>query len=57
MTRVAANDIDVRRAGLLLYALQLASTNLRSAQQSNETGLKVHPDFWNEPVPDPPQQS
>lgn len=57
MTRLAANDIDVRRAGLLLYALQLASTNLRSAQQSNQTELKVHPDFWDEPVQDPDQHS
>ncbi len=57
MTRIAANDIDTRRAGLLLYALQLASTNLRSAQQSAEPELKVHPDFWNEPVPDPVEHS
>jgi hypothetical protein len=56
MTRIAANDIDARRAGLLLYALQLASTNLRSAQQSEEPDLKVHPDYWDEPVPDPVQQ-
>ena len=51
MTRIAANDIDPRRAGLLLYALQLASTNLRSPRESNETELKLHPDFFNEPVP------
>jgi hypothetical protein len=57
MTRIAANHIDARRAGLLLYALQLASTNLRSAQQSGQPELEVHPDFWNEPVPDPVQQS
>lgn len=57
MARIATNDIDSRRAGLLLYALQLASTNLRSAQQSGEPKLEIHPDFWNEPVPDPVQQS
>ena len=57
MTRIAANDIDARRAGLLLYALQLASTNLRTAQDANETELKLHPDFWNEPLPEPDPQS
>jgi len=28
IVRIAANDIDPRRAGLLLYALQIATTNL-----------------------------
>jgi hypothetical protein len=52
MTRVAVNDIDPRRAGLLLYALQLASTNLRS-RHSAEPELQVHHDFRDEPVPSP----
>jgi hypothetical protein len=33
IARVAGNDIDLRRAGLLLYALQLASTNLTEHQR------------------------
>jgi len=39
LIRIAANDIDPRRAGLLLYCLQIASTNLRTTQkaQQNET--------------------
>ena len=34
LSRIAANDIDARRAGLLLYGLQMASTNLRTAQKT-----------------------
>lgn len=33
LIRIAANDIDPRRAGLLLYCLQIASANLRTAQK------------------------
>jgi hypothetical protein len=33
IAHVAGNDIDLRRAGLLLYALQLASTNLTEHQR------------------------
>ncbi len=37
MVRIAANDIDLRRAGLLLYALQIANSNLNHHQN---TGTK-----------------
>jgi hypothetical protein len=37
LIRIAANDIDARRAGLLLYGLQLASTNLRIAHRAQQT--------------------
>jgi hypothetical protein len=35
MVRIAANDIDLRRAGLLLYALQIANSNLTHHQNQN----------------------
>lgn len=35
MVRIAANDIDLRRAGLLLYALQIANSNLTHHQSQN----------------------
>jgi hypothetical protein len=35
MLRIAGNDIDLRRAGLLLYALQLATCNLNEHQRQN----------------------
>lgn len=34
IARIAQNDIDPRRAGLLLYALQIATTNLKDHQNS-----------------------
>ncbi|WP_035348397.1 hypothetical protein [Edaphobacter aggregans] len=37
LIRIAANDIDPRRAGLLLYCLQIASANLRTAQKAQQT--------------------
>src|SRR5712672_1733636 len=37
LQRIAANDIDPRRAGLLLYGLQIASLNLPKPQR--ETSL------------------
>jgi hypothetical protein len=37
ISRVAGNDIDLRRAGLLLYALQLASTNLTEHQRHHQS--------------------
>jgi hypothetical protein len=46
IAHVAGNDIDLRRAGLLLYALQLASTNLTEHQR--------HPKK-NQPEPEPTQ--
>ena len=44
ISRVAGNDIDLRRAGLLLYALQLASTNLTEHQRHpKRTQLEAEP--------------
>jgi hypothetical protein len=57
MVRIASNSIDSRRAGLLLYALQLASTNLRLRPRIQRPEMKLHPDFFNEPVPDPVEHS
>jgi hypothetical protein len=37
LQRIASNDIDPRRAGLLLYGLQIASLNLPKAQPSKST--------------------
>ena len=37
LVRIAAKDIDPRRAGLLLYCLQISSTNLRTKQQAQRT--------------------
>jgi hypothetical protein len=34
--RVASNDIDPRRAGLLLYCLQLAGSNLKASERANQ---------------------
>jgi hypothetical protein len=36
LQRIAANDIDPRRAGLLLYGLQIASLNLPKAQPATQ---------------------
>jgi len=56
--RVAGNDIDLRRAGLLLYALQLASTNLtehlrhpRKNQPEAEPAQPEHPHYGTGPRP------
>jgi len=40
MVRIAANDIDLRRAGLLLYALQIANSNLNHHQHQNTAKTK-----------------
>jgi len=37
LIRIAANDIDPRRAGLLLYCLQISSANLRTRQRAQQT--------------------
>ena len=56
--RVAGNDIDLRRAGLLLYALQLASTNLTEHQRhpaknkpEPEQAQPEHPHYGTGPRP------
>jgi hypothetical protein len=36
LQRIASNDLDPKRAGLLLYGLQIASLNLPKQQQSDE---------------------
>lgn len=41
LVRIATNDIDPRRAGLLLYCLQLASTNLRQKALLTKTPPEV----------------
>jgi hypothetical protein len=37
LSRLAANDLDPKRAGLLLYGLQIASCNLPPAKAEPET--------------------
>ncbi len=37
LQRIAANDIDPRRAGLLLYGLQIASLNLPKTQPAKDS--------------------
>lgn len=41
IAHVAGNDIDLRRAGLLLYALQLASTNLTEHQRHHKASAQT----------------
>ena len=42
LTRIASNDIDPRRAGLLLYALQIACTNLsRNTQEKHDQSDQI----------------
>ncbi|WP_035356207.1 hypothetical protein [Edaphobacter aggregans] len=48
ISHVAGNDIDLRRAGLLLYALQLASTNLTEHQRHHKT---AKPNLSTDPEP------
>ena len=53
LIRIAANDIDPRRAGLLLYCLQIASTNLRTAQKTPQTQTPPEPSAHVNPEPEP----
>jgi hypothetical protein len=41
LQRIAANDIDPRRAGLLLYGLQIASLNLPKTQPAKTTASQA----------------
>jgi hypothetical protein len=41
LQRIAANDIDPRRAGLLLYGLQIASLNLPKIQPTKTTASQA----------------
>jgi len=43
LQRIATNQIDPRRAGLLLYGLQIATANLRTAQKSKQPHLPPNP--------------
>lgn len=43
LIRIAANDIDARRARLLLHCLQLASTNLRTTHRARQTQTPPEP--------------
>jgi hypothetical protein len=53
LSRIAANDIDPRRAGLLLYGLQIASTNLRmAAQKAQQTETPPEPSANVNPEPE-----
>jgi hypothetical protein len=52
IVRLAANSIDPRRAGLILYALQIASTNLRTAQQSEPPNHDHEPGNDLQQIPD-----
>jgi hypothetical protein len=48
LRRIASNDIDPRRAGLLLYGLQIASLNLPKTQPSRSTGRSRYNDDISE---------
>jgi hypothetical protein len=57
LQRIAANDIDPRRAGLLLYGLQIASLNLpKSQQSSHSTARGRYPNRTPDPDPIPQSQ-
>ena len=43
LQRIATNDLDPRRAGLLLYGLQIASLNLPKQQQRDEEAARTSP--------------
>ncbi|WP_035359594.1 hypothetical protein [Edaphobacter aggregans] len=59
ITRLAYNEIDPRRAGLLLYALQIATTNIKDHQASNAAPPEVKPEtpIANTPVQLNPDQN
>ena len=43
LVRIATNNIDPRRAGLLLYCLQISSANLRTKQRAQQTPTGEEP--------------
>ncbi len=56
LRRIARNEIDPRRAGLLLYGLQIASTNLpRQAAKSTRDPREEAPQPIEEITTDPEQ--
>jgi len=52
LMRLAANDIDPRRGALLLYGLQIASSNLRAAQKAEQTRTPPEPSAQVDPEPE-----
>ena len=50
LQRIASNDLDPKRAGLLLYGLQIASLNLPKQQQNED---KEAPEVVHEIIMDP----
>jgi hypothetical protein len=54
LQRIAANEIDPKRAGLLLYGLQIASLNLpREAAPARKSSREAEPDLVEEVIADP----
>ena len=54
LRRIASNDVDPRRAGLLLYGLQIASLNLpRTPVAARDRDADDTPDLVEEVVTDP----
>jgi hypothetical protein len=51
LQRIASNDIDPRRAGLLLYGLQIASLNLPKPQSPSTLPSASSPRAPNSPRP------
>src|SRR5271168_3006584 len=50
LQKIATNDLDPRRAGLLLYGLQIASLNLPKQQQhEDEDAEELVQDFTTDP--------
>src|SRR5437588_142505 len=46
LSRIATNDIDTKRAGLLLYGLQIASSNLPRARHEDAVAPSIeHVDY------------
>jgi hypothetical protein len=54
ISHIAGNEIDLRRAGLLLYALQLASTNLTEHQRRKSADQTLSTDPQTAPPPEHP---
>lgn len=52
LVRIATNNIDSRRAGLLLYGLQIATANLRTAQKGRQLHLTPSGSLDAEPEPE-----
>jgi hypothetical protein len=53
LQRIAANEIDPKRAGLLLYGLQIASLNLPREAALAKPRREAEPDLVEEVIADP----